>query len=208
MPKARKSAKKPQGSKKWAGSVLEAARALGVSRQTLHAWVNLEDTPGKTANGRFNLDAWRKWRDTNKEKLAEEKAGKVMEAPVLSRKQEIALELAEIDLRKQRRLEMESEGKMMETDAVDALIFEVLANFDFHLSNAERDIALKVASKLKVPPKETRKIVKPVFDSFRYSFRDQPLSAEAKRHINAWLALPDKTRAEIIAGKLPAKGKE
>lgn len=145
--------------------------------------------------------------DANKEKLAEGKAGKA-DAPVQTRKQQIAEELAEIELRKARRLEMEAEGKMMETDAVDALIFEVLANFDFHLSNAEREIALKVAGKFKLKPADTRKIVKPCFDSFRFSFRDQPLSAEAKKWINEWLALPDLLRRKITTGKLPAKGRK
>lgn len=205
-----KKPKKPTNlppAKAWAQSAVEAANELGLSRETLRKYLHEAGSPGKTSAGRYKLEEWRKWIKINHDGLEERQGRHKPEAPVVTRKQQIAEELAEIELRKARRLEAEAEGKMMGTDAVDGLIFEVLANFDFHLSNAERDISLKTAAKFKAPAKDARKIVKGCFDAFRYSFRDHPLSSESKRHINAWLELPDALKRKIIGGKFPAKGK-
>ena len=204
--------KKPQNrstkTKLWAHSILAAAQELKISRKSLQRWIHEDGTPGKDAAGRFNLAKWRSWMADNKSRLLEDKAAK-SEVPVpLSRKQQIAIELAEETLKRAKRENADAENRTMTTDDVDGLIFEVLANFDHHLSNAERALALKFAGVAKIPPVEARKIVKPIFDGFRYSFRDHPLPQEAKREINAWLAIPIETRERILAGKFPAKGKK
>ena len=89
----------------------------------------------------------------------------------------------------------------MPTADVDSYVFEILANLDFHLANSEREIAIRTARAYKVAAQETRKIVKPCFDVFRDAWKDHPLSAEVKKHINGWLALPEKVKAKIVAGK-------
>jgi len=189
--------------KAWAQSILEASRALGVTRQTLHKWVLIEGSPGKNGAGRFDLRAWRHWMRLNKEDLIARKAD---DSPApLTRAQQLKIEILESDLRERQRKEREADNLTMPTADVDSYVFEILANLDFHLSNAEREIALKTARAFKQSALDARKIVKPCFDVFRDAWKDHPLSAEVKRHINEWLALPDKVRAKILAGKYPRK---
>jgi hypothetical protein len=199
---------KASKSKRWAHSIVAAAQELRVTRRSLQRWIHEDGTPGKDAAGRFNLAEWRAWMAENKARLVEDKAAKGDAPAPLSRKQQIAIELAEETLKKAKRENADAESRTMETEDVDGLIFEVLANFDYHLSNAERALALKFAGVAKIAPVESRKIVKPVFDGFRHSFRDHPLPPEAKREINAWLAIPFAMRERIITGKFPAKGKK
>ena len=143
----------------------------------------------------------------NKERILEDKVARIDAPAPLSRKQQIAIELAEEQLLKVRRENAEAHGRTMLADEVDGLIFEVLATFDFHLANTERELSAKMASLAKIPSIDARVIVKASFDAFRYSFRDHPLPVEAKREINAWLAIPFERREQIIAGSLQAKGK-
>jgi hypothetical protein len=200
------SARKKPKAKAWAHNAVEASRELKVTRLTLRRWLDLEGTPGRNAAGKYDLRAGRSWMEENKAALVKTKAEEENPAPV-SRKKQIEEELAEIELRKAKREEADADSRTMHTEEVDGLIFEVLANFDFHLMNAERELTIKVASRAKLPAANARAIVKPSFDSFRLSFRDFPLPPEAKRYINEWHDLPPAIRAKIIAGKYSIKEK-
>jgi len=190
--------------KNWAGTAAEAATSLKVSRLTLRRWVDLEGSPGRIASGKFDLRAWRHWMRQNREKLIERQADTDLPAP-LSRKKQIEIELAEIALKKAQRENAEAENRTMTAEEVDGLIFEVLANFDFHLSNAERELALKMASRFKLAVADTRKVVKPCFDGFRSSWKEARLPDEAKKYLNEWFSMPESLRARIMDGKFKGK---
>jgi len=196
---------KKKADKKWASSALELARFLGVSRKTVHAWILDETSPGRTGNGQFNLTLWRGWYKSNKPRLMERGSGKEDATLPLSRKQEIDLEIQEIELRRKRREEQKEDQQFLSADQVDDTLCTVLMNFDFHLMNAERELILKTARHFKVTAQETRLIVKPCFDSFRRTWIDGGFSDRVLNELSAWLALPEPIRAKIIEGKLRRK---
>lgn len=59
----------------WAKSIVELAERLGVTRRTVHLWLNESGNPGKRANGDFHLGDWVAWAKANGKRVAEEAAG-------------------------------------------------------------------------------------------------------------------------------------
>jgi hypothetical protein len=205
MKKGHSRSKEPKA-KAWGHNAVEASRELKVTRLTLRRWLDLEGTPGRNAAGKYDLRAWKAWMLREKPHLNRRYQGE--EFSPASRKQEISIEIAEIELRKAKREESLLTEKYMTVDEVDGFMFEILANLDFQLHNAERAITLEVARKFKVDVREVRTVVKLHFDGFRIAWLDQPLSQSVKSHINYWMALPFALREKIMVGQFSAKEQE
>lgn len=55
----------------WARNQIELANALGVDRKTIQRWMQEPDNPGRRADGRYNVAAWRSWADQNGKKYSD-----------------------------------------------------------------------------------------------------------------------------------------
>jgi hypothetical protein len=53
--------------KSFALNQAELARALGVSRQLVNYWLEQPDAPGRLADGRYDVQAWREWKRNRKD---------------------------------------------------------------------------------------------------------------------------------------------
>lgn len=186
--------------------MLECARELRISRETFRLWVHEHGSPGRSGAGRYNIHHWKRWMEGNKGRLASRKLPSILPGPRLSPKQAIELQIAQEALKRRQRENAEAENKMMATEDVDGLIFEVLANLDFHLSNMEREIVVRAASAFRLPAVEVRAISKQLFDQFRRAFSESHLPPSAKKEINAWLTLPYGLKDKILAGEIPSTG--
>lgn len=50
----------------WAKSQIQLAECIGVDRRSIINWSKDPNCPGCTADGRYNVEAWRKWSELNK----------------------------------------------------------------------------------------------------------------------------------------------
>ena len=104
----------------WLNNQLELSKALGCDRRTVLRLLKIEGNPGKRADGRYNLSAWKKW-------AAEH--GRLRKANTPTDKE--ALERQALVLRNER-LELdlaERRGELMHVDEVNRVLTDMMGAF-------------------------------------------------------------------------------
>lgn len=188
--------------RKWAHNQSEAAQILGVSRMAFGRWQKIAGNPGKRANGRYNIPEWEKWKAENRPLLESKETTEEPVDTFAAERRQISLDTEREKLRGIRLKNAEQEGRVMPTEEVSGLIFTVLAQFDFHLVNAERDIAMKMAEISDEPLPAMKEWVRKRINDFRLDFLKRPMPDEAKKELTRWHALAPEVRDRIVAGEL------
>lgn len=130
-----KDAAPPSETPTYAKNQVELAELLGRDRKTIQRWLKIEGCPGKTADGRYHVEAWQKWiTDTNRRAGQKEKETKldIETRTAALKQQQLEMELAE------------TRGQLNDVEETCTVLTGLFAHFVQGLRTLRHDISPQI----------------------------------------------------------------